>query len=91
MAQHRERYPEHLVTAASMPEADERALPGAAGLFRRFRASTNFFNAVRSRQPVVEDATFGLRAAGPALLANMSYYEGRIKHWDPVAMRVVEN
>ena len=23
MAQHRERYPEHLVTAASMPEADE--------------------------------------------------------------------
>ena len=50
----------------------------------------NFFNAVRSRQPVVEDAEFGLRAAGPALLANMSYYEGRIKHWDPVTMRVVE-
>ena len=37
----------------------------------------NFFDAVRSRRPVVEDAVFGMRAAGPALLANYSYFESR--------------
>jgi predicted dehydrogenase len=46
----------------------------------------NFFAAVRSRKPVVEDAVFGLRAAGPALLANASHYERQICGWDPRAM-----
>jgi len=90
MAQHRARYPEHLVTAATMPEADEEHYLAPPDYSDDFAHHTTFFNAVRSRQPVTEDATFGLRAAGPALLANLSYYEGRIKHWDPVAMRVVE-
>jgi len=48
-----------------------------------FRA---FFEAVRTRRPVVEDAVFGLRAAGPALLANYSYFEGRPIGWDPERM-----
>jgi hypothetical protein len=47
-----------------------------------------FLDAVRNRKPVVEDAVFGLRAAGPALLANMSYFERKIVEWDPVAMKV---
>ena len=34
------------------------------------------FDAVRTRQPVVEDAVFGFRAAGAALLSNLSYDEG---------------
>jgi predicted dehydrogenase len=41
-----------------------------------------FFEAMRSRRPVVEDAAFGLRAAGPALLANHSYFENRPIGWD---------
>jgi predicted dehydrogenase len=45
-----------------------------------------FWEAVRSRKPVVEDAVFGLRAAGPALLSNTSYYEQRICRWDPESM-----
>jgi predicted dehydrogenase len=45
-----------------------------------------FFDAVRSRRPVIEDAVFGLRAAGPALLANHSYFEGRAIGWDPETM-----
>jgi len=45
-----------------------------------------FFEAVRTRRPVVEDAVFGLRAAGPALLANESYFEGRAIGWDAEKM-----
>jgi predicted dehydrogenase len=46
----------------------------------------NFFDAMRARRPVVEDAVFGLRAAGPALLANHSYFENRPIGWDPEKM-----
>ena len=31
----------------------------------------------------VEDPVFGLRAAGPALLSNTSYFEQKICRWDP--------
>ena len=46
----------------------------------------NFLDAVRTRQPVVEDAVFGFRAAGAALLSNLSYERGAIIGWDPEAM-----
>ena len=49
----------------------------------------NFFASVRSRKPVVEDAVFGFRAAGAALLSNLSYEKGTIVHWDPEAMKLV--
>jgi hypothetical protein len=47
---------------------------------------SNFFASVRSRKPVVENSVFGLRAAGPALLANQSHYQREICGWDPKAM-----
>jgi hypothetical protein len=50
---------------------------------------SNFFASVRSRTRVVEDAAFGLRAAGPALLANQSHYQREICGWDPKAMERV--
>ncbi len=50
----------------------------------------NFFASVRSRQPVVEDAVFGYRAAGAALLSNLSYERGAIVKWDPEGMRIRE-
>jgi predicted dehydrogenase len=46
----------------------------------------NFFDAVRTRRPVVEDAVFGFRAAGPALLANHSYFENRPIGWNAEKM-----
>ncbi|MDG1571123.1 Gfo/Idh/MocA family oxidoreductase [Robiginitalea sp. M366] len=49
----------------------------------------NFFEAVRGNKKVVQDATFGLRAAGAALLANESYFKGQPVAWDPVKMRLV--
>ncbi len=49
----------------------------------------NFFASVRQGKPVYEDATFGFRAAAPALLCNESYRQKREIDWDPVAMKVV--
>jgi len=46
----------------------------------------NFLDAVRSRKPVVEDAVFGFRAAAPALLSNVSYFEQRICEWNPESL-----
>jgi hypothetical protein len=48
----------------------------------------NFALAVRSRKPVVEDPVFGFRAAGPALLSNLSYFENRVIEWDPAGMKI---
>jgi hypothetical protein len=44
---------------------------------------------VRSRQPVVEDAVFGFRAAGAALLSNLSIERGAVVKWDPETMKLV--
>lgn len=49
----------------------------------------NFFASVRNRKPVVEDAVFGFRAAGAALLSNRSYDRDAIVHWNPQQMKIV--
>ncbi|HTE23244.1 Gfo/Idh/MocA family protein [Flavitalea sp.] len=50
---------------------------------------TNFFDAVRTGKTVVEDATFGFRAAAPALSCNESYFKKKVINWDPVKMKLV--
>lgn len=49
----------------------------------------NFFQAIRGKGKIIEDPTFGLRAAGAALLANDSYYTKQPVNWDPTAMKSV--
>jgi len=49
----------------------------------------NFFNAMQGGKPVAEDATFGLRAAAPAIACNLSYFQKKIIHWDPVNMKLL--
>ena len=48
----------------------------------------NFFASVRSRKPVVEDATFGFRAAGAALLSNLSMEKDSVIKWNPDTMQL---
>jgi predicted dehydrogenase len=48
----------------------------------------NFSQAIRGKKEVVQDPTFGLRAAGAALLANESYFQQKQVHWDPKAMKL---
>jgi predicted dehydrogenase len=83
MKEHRAKYPE---TADLRPTSEEvyAAPPDYSDSYEHFR---NFFEAVRSRKPVVEDAAFGYRAAAPALLTNESYFEGKPVGWDPEKMR----
>ena len=83
--QYREKYPPQPVTAQSMrPTVDER-FP-LTERDAQYNHHAVFADAIRTRKPVVEDAEFGLRAAAPAVLANMSYFEKRPVTWDPVKM-----
>ncbi|MDW3194088.1 MAG: Gfo/Idh/MocA family oxidoreductase [Cytophagales bacterium] len=50
---------------------------------------TNFFESIRNGKKVVEDASFGLRAAGPSLATNVSLFEQRIVNWDPEKMELI--
>ena len=49
----------------------------------------NFYASIREGKPLIEDATFGLRAAGPALLTNDSYFAQKSMHWNPETMSKV--
>ncbi len=49
----------------------------------------NWIEAIRTRQPVVEDPVFGFRAAGTALLSNVSYDRGKVARWDPDGMKLL--
>ncbi len=82
MKEYRAKYPDR---PELQPRNDETyvAPPRYSSADDHFR---NFFDAVRTRRPVVEDAVFGLRAAGPALLANHSYFETRSIGWDAEKM-----
>jgi predicted dehydrogenase len=51
----------------------------------------NFYRSIREGMPMIEDATFGLRAAGPALLTNESLFQRKIVYWNPETMTRVEN
>ena len=49
----------------------------------------NFFQSIRNNKPVIQDPTFGLRAAGAALLANESYYKNKPVSWNPDTMKLL--
>jgi predicted dehydrogenase len=72
------------------PQAAYERYEAANGYSDSYDHFRNFFSSVRSRQPVVEDAVFGFRAAGAALLSNVSYEKGTVVHWDPEAMKIVQ-
>lgn len=49
----------------------------------------NWIRAIRGGKPVIEDATFGYRAAAPALLCNDSYFQEKPIKWDPLNMKLI--
>jgi predicted dehydrogenase len=86
LREYRKQYPPQKPSAdAIRPNAEEAFLP-PRGYSDHLDHHRNFFTAVRTRKPVVEDPVFGFRAAGPALLSNMSYFENKVCEWDPQTM-----
>ncbi len=88
IAEHRRKYPIQQQTVADLGGGTVERWEAPDGYSDHAAHHANFFEAVRTRKPVVEDAVFGLRAAGPALLCNLSYETGKTIQWDPVAMQV---
>ena len=84
--QYREKYP--LQHPSGPPAQEVQKYAAAPGYLDGYDHLQNFFNSVRSREPVVEDATFGFRAAGAALLSNLSVERGSVVHWDPETMKL---
>ena len=66
-----------------------KAPSGYTGESMHYDHLANWFDAIRGRGETVEGPVFGLRAAGPALASNISYFENRIVKWDPENMKTI--
>jgi predicted dehydrogenase len=86
LEEYRQKYP--LTHPEGSPAAGYEKYVAPHGYSDSYDHFKNFFNSVRTRQPVVEDAVFGYRAAGAALLSNLSMERGAVVHWDPDAMKL---
>ena len=80
------KYPAQKASADGMRANSEQRWVLPPGYTEQYAHHENFFNAIRSRKPVIEDAVFGLRAAGPALLSNVSHFTRQTVNWDPEKM-----
>jgi len=88
LSEYRQKYPETRPNADGIrPDTREKYSPPAGYDAHRDHHRV-FYEAVRARKRPVEDAVFGFRAAGPALLSNVSYFEKRICRWDANALTV---
>jgi predicted dehydrogenase len=85
-ADYGKKYPPHSGSSALAGEEKYMLPKGYSDQYDHFK---NFFASVRSRKPVVEDAVFGYRAAGAALLSNLSIEKNAVVRWDPEAMKVL--
>jgi len=82
-----QKYSEDDKKRPTKPDVDFKAPAGYSDHLDHF---TNFFDAIRTGKPIVEDAAFGFRAAAPCLACNDSYFEKKIINWDPVNMKLVK-
>lgn len=84
---YRQKYP--LEHPAGPPPVGVESYVAPDGYSDSYDHLRNFIASVRSREPVVEDAVFGYRAAGAALLSNLSIQRGQVMKWDPEAMKLL--
>jgi predicted dehydrogenase len=88
LKEYKTKYPDQKPMADSMRPSNTMNYRTPQGYQEQRAHHENFIDAIRNKRPVIEDATFGLRAAAPALLSNTSYFEKKVCHWDPIAMKM---
>jgi predicted dehydrogenase len=71
------------------PEAPETEFKAPEGYSDNVAHHTNFYKGIRENTPIKEDAWFSMRAAGPALASNLSYFQKKVINWDPQKAKVV--
>jgi predicted dehydrogenase len=87
LKQYRQKYPPASPTGTPYVAIEKFSAPrGYSDSYDHFQ---NFFNSVRTRKQPVEDATFGFRAAGAALLSNLSMEKSSVINWNPETMKVL--
>ncbi|HEY3135648.1 MAG TPA: Gfo/Idh/MocA family oxidoreductase [Blastocatellia bacterium] len=86
LKEYRAKYPENKDVGETTQ--DTYAPPqGYSDSLDHFKA---FFEGMRTRKHVLEDAVFGFRAAGAALLTNRSLFENQVYGWNPETMSVLK-
>jgi predicted dehydrogenase len=87
LKEYRQKYPPSGAAADSLrPDREERYKPPSSHNMH-VEHHRNFYTAVRSRKPFLEDAVFGFRAAAPALLCNVSLERQAPCGWNPELMK----
>jgi len=86
LEKYHQKYPETAPEGSTYTAVEKFSAPkGYSDSVDHFR---NFFSSVRTRKQPVEDATFGFRAAGAALLSNLSLEKGQAIKWNPETMKI---
>ncbi len=73
-----------------MQEPGEQVFQAPEGYDMRLDHFADWLKVIREGGKTIEGPEFGLRACGPALAANNSLYDKKVVHWDPVAMKIVD-
>jgi len=81
------KYPRQKATADAMRPDNSKNFEKPPEYNTHLEHHRAFYNSIRNNTPSIEDPTFGFRAAGPALLTNVSYFEKRQCHWDAERMQ----
>lgn len=91
LAKYHEKYPERSgpVTVDDISGVIKETYNAPRGYSDHKDHHQNFLASVKAKRQPVEDPTFGFRAAGPALLSNLSYFEKKQYRWNPEEMKVI--
>lgn len=75
--------------ATGVEMGKETAFTPPRGYDDRLDHMITFFNGIRTGSSILEDATFGLRTAGPSIACNISVEQKKQIGWDPVKMKII--